>query len=71
LQNGAGIVAKKTIRRPEFEDFEILESSAIVGTVRIKPSGILWSPKGKHSWFRVTVEQFATFAEEKGTKQKK
>lgn len=64
-------MAKKTIQRSTFEDFEIREDGAVVGTVRIKPSGILWSPKGRHSWFGLTVEQFANLAEAQGKKQKK
>jgi hypothetical protein len=64
-------MAKKTIKRPLFEDFEIQEDAKAVGTIRIKPSGILWSPKGKHDWYGVSVEQFAEFAEANGKKQKK
>lgn len=64
-------MAKKSIRRPLFEEFEITEDGSVIGTIRIKPSGILWSPKGKHSWFGVSVEQFAEFAEANGKKQKK
>jgi hypothetical protein len=69
-------MAKKSLRRPEIEDFDIMEPDAngkpaVVGTVRVKPSGILWRPKGKHSFFGVTVEQFAEFAEKNGRKQAK
>ncbi|SER56822.1 hypothetical protein SAMN05216548_1268 [Faunimonas pinastri] len=64
-------MGKKTIQRAQSEDFEILEDGKKIGTVRVKASGLLWSPKGKHSWFRVSVEQFAEFAEESGTPQKK
>jgi hypothetical protein len=71
-----GQMAKKTMRRSEFEDFDIMEPNAagkesVVGTVRVKPSGILWRAKGKHQFFGVTVEQFAEFAERSGKKQAK
>ena len=56
---------------PKHEDHGVLDSGgAVVGEVRIKPSGILWRPKGSHSWYRVTLEQFADFAVKSGTKQK-
>ena len=69
-------MAKKTVRRAEFEDFDIMEPNAngkesVVGTVRVKPSGILWRSKGKHTFFGVSVEQFAEFAEQNGKKQVK
>lgn len=63
-------MAKKEIRRGQSEDFEIVENGSKVGTVRIKPSGILWKSSGKHSWYGVTVEQFAEFAEKFGKKQR-
>jgi hypothetical protein len=61
----------KQLSRPEFEDFEIKDGGAVVGWVRIKASGILWKPKGKHSWHRVSIEDFSAYAEEHGTKQDK
>ncbi|KUR72344.1 hypothetical protein AQZ52_03505 [Novosphingobium fuchskuhlense] len=61
---------KKEIRRSKSEDFEIIEEEGgKVGTVRIKPSGILWKPKGKHKWLGVSVEEFAEFAEKNGKEQ--
>ncbi len=72
-------MGKKRIRRTDFEDFEILEEvgdknekkPVKVGTVRVKPSGILWKPAGKQSWFGVSVQQFADFAEASGKLQEK
>ena len=64
-------MAKKEFRRAQIEDFDIVEVGAVVGTVRIKPSGILWRAKGKHSWMGVTVEQFAEFPEKNGKSQVK
>ena len=48
-------MARLSIRRPESEDFDIVSEGKMVGSVRIKPSGILWRPKGKHSWFGVSI----------------
>jgi hypothetical protein len=64
-------MAKKSIRRSQSEDFEIVENNRKVGTVRIKPSGILWKPKGKQKWFGISVEDFSNFAEKQGKEQSK
>lgn len=60
----------KEIKRAQSEDFEIYEDGNKVGTVRIKPSGILWKAKGKQSWFGVSLEKFAEFAVQHGKEQK-
>jgi hypothetical protein len=61
-----------SIRRSESEDFEIVDGAhKVVGNVRIKPSGILWKPKGKHKWYGVAIDKFAEFAEEHGKLQQK
>jgi len=64
-------MAKKEIRRAQSEDFVIYEDDAKFGELRVKPSGILWKAKGKHSWKGVTIEQFAAFAEKEGKDQDK
>jgi hypothetical protein len=43
----------------------------VVGAIRVKPSGILWSPKGKHNWRGVDLATFAAFMEKNGKKQSK
>jgi hypothetical protein len=56
----------------KFEDFEILDGTgAKVGAIRVKPSGVLWAPKGAQKWFGVRLKAFADFMEKNGTKQKK
>lgn len=61
----------KKFRAKISSDFEIVENGATVGWIRIKPSGVLWSPKGKHSWHGVAIDQFARFAKRKGKLLKK
>jgi hypothetical protein len=61
----------KEFRAPTSQDFEIVENGQVFGTLRVRPSGILWAPKGSHQWYRVSIEQFAEYAEKNGTKQKK
>jgi hypothetical protein len=56
----------------KFEDFEILDSSGIkIGSIRVKPSGILWGPKGSHKWFGVSLETFAAYMKKHGKEQDK
>jgi hypothetical protein len=61
----------KEFRAPVSSDFEIIENGKTVCWIRVRPSGILWSQKGGHSWQRVTIERFAAFARKKGEKVKK
>jgi hypothetical protein len=56
----------------KFEDFAIVdEKETKVGSIRVKPSGILWAPKGSHRWYRVSLAVFAKFMVTKGRRQKK
>lgn len=62
------------IFRPrKYEDFEIVdeESGNKVGEIRIKPSGILWAPKGAHKWLGVDLKTFADFMAKTGKEQDK
>ena len=62
-------MARKTIQRAQSEDLTIMEEGTKIGTIRIKPSGILWKPKGKRYWFGLTLDKFASLAEEHGRHQ--
>lgn len=61
-----------SFRPKKFEDFEIVDANGdVVGHIRVKPSGILWAPKGSHVWYGLTLKQFGELATEHGKKQKK
>ncbi len=63
-------MSKNNFRPGKFYDFEIVnEFNKIIGKIRIKPSGILWKPKGSHYWLGVNLEKFATFMKDNGNKQ--
>ncbi|MBI5894048.1 MAG: hypothetical protein HZB79_10480 [Deltaproteobacteria bacterium] len=65
-------MAKNTFRPKQLEDFEILDGNGNkVGEIRVKPSGILWSPKGAHKWHGVDINTFAQFMQDSGKIQKK
>jgi hypothetical protein len=56
-------------KRPESQDYTIVDPNdddKIVGKIRIKPSGVLWSPKGGHKYYKISLADFAKFAEAKG-----
>jgi len=65
-------VAVNSFRPKKYEDFEIVDGAGkAAGAVRVKPSGILWSPKGKHNWLGVSLAAFAAFMEQNGKEQEK
>ena len=71
-QKGETSMAGNQFASRKFEDFEILRGDrGKIGEIRVKPSGVLWAPKGAHEWFRVNLSTFATFMEKNGRKQKK
>jgi len=43
----------------------------VVGHIRVKPSGVLWSLRDGKVWYGLSLEQFARFAKESGKKQNK
>ncbi|MDF9833766.1 hypothetical protein M2103_001999 [Ereboglobus sp. PH5-5] len=37
------------------------ETGKVVGTIRIKPSGLLWKPAGARSYYSVSLDTFTTW----------
>ena len=69
---GARKMAANKFATRQFEDLEILDGKGgKMCDIRVKPSGILWSPKGEHNWYRVDLGSFAKFMKEQGKRQKK
>lgn len=61
-----------SFRPRKFVDHEIVDSNKrVVGHVRVKPSGILWSPADGQDWYGISLSAFAKHLEENGKKQKK
>ncbi|MCZ7590760.1 MAG: hypothetical protein M5U15_00815 [Kiritimatiellae bacterium] len=55
-----------------FVDHEIVAGDGkLIGTIRIKPSGVLWAPRSAKQWYRLTLAKFAKLIEQNGTQQKK
>ncbi|HCS09749.1 MAG TPA: hypothetical protein DIW67_21870 [Pseudomonas sp.] len=65
-------MATNSFRPKKYEDHEIVDADGkVVGHVRVKPSGVLWSPKNGKGWYGVTLDAFAEFMEKNGGKQSK
>lgn len=61
-----------SFRPRKYEDHEIVDASnKVVGHIRVKPSGVLWSPKNGKDWYGISLAEFADFVERNGKKQKK
>jgi hypothetical protein len=61
----------KEFRASECADYTIMDDGEVFGEVRLKPSGVLWRLKGRHSWYGVTIEAFADYARQNGRTQRK
>ena len=56
----------------KYHDHRIVaEDGTVVGHIRVKPSGVLWSPKSAKVWYGLSVEKFGGLMVEKGKRQKK
>ena len=65
-------MAVNSFRPKKYEDFEIVDSTnKVVGHIRVKPSGLLWSPKNGKDWYGISLTKLAAFVEEHGKKQSK
>lgn len=65
-------MATNSFRPRKYYDHEIVDGEGkIVGHIRVKPSGILWSPKNGKDWIGVSLAEFSEFMEKTGKKQKK
>jgi len=61
----------KTFGLAVSQDYQILEGGQVFGTLRVRPSGLLWKPKGAKgakAWFSIRIEDFADFAIRRGAK---
>lgn len=64
-------MARKEFKAPVSRDFRIIRQGVLFGTVRVKPSGLLWRRKGARKWRRVRIREFAEYAEKHGSERDK
>jgi len=60
---------KNAFRSPDFVEETIEdENGDVLGSVRVKPSSILWKPKGKHKYRAVPLDRFIEWITDPATK---
>jgi hypothetical protein len=65
-------MAKNSFRVPKFIDHVIEgDDGLVVGTVRIKPSGVAWAPADGKKWRSVRLEKFIAFMDANGKLKEK
>jgi hypothetical protein len=54
---------------PESYDHTIYEkaTSKKIGELRVKPSSVLWKPRGAHKYFSASLDEFAEWMKDKKT----
>ncbi len=58
-----------SFRSPAFTEETIVdESGLVVGHIRLKPSGILWKPKGNGKYYSVPIDKFEDWITDPKTK---
>ena len=61
-----------SFRSPAFHEETIVdENNTIIGTLRIKPSSILWKAKGAQKFLSVPLEKFTEWISDPDTKARK
>jgi hypothetical protein len=61
-----------SFRPRKYEDHEIVDANNnVVEHIRVKPSGILWSPKNGKDWRGISLADFSEHIKASGKKQSK
>ena len=54
---------------PKFVEETVVDSQgAVIGVIRIKPSGVLWKPKGQQKFYTVPLDKFVSWITAPGTR---
>jgi len=57
---------------PKYIEETILDAQGkTIGTIRIKPSSVLWKPANAHKYLAVTLEEFTQWIQDPNTGAKK
>ena len=63
---------RNSFRAPAYyEEVIINEENSVVGTIRIKPSSVLWKPKNAQKYFSVKLEKLTEWITDPDTKARK
>jgi hypothetical protein len=60
-------------RSSEYHEETIVseQDGTVVGTIRIKPSSVLWKPSGAHKFYSVSLAKFGEWITHDDTKARK
>lgn len=58
-------------KSPSYREETIESEGVVVGTIRIKPSSVLWKPKNAQKYFSVPIERFAEWIQGPDAKARK
>lgn len=62
---------RKSFRSVDFVEEVIEDDFGVVGTIRIKPSAVMWKPKGtRGSYFAATIGEFEEWITNKKPQRK-
>ena len=66
-------VYRNEFAAPSYSEETIVDAGTrqVIGTVRIKPSSILWRPKGQQRYYAVTLDQFADWITKPATRARR
>jgi hypothetical protein len=63
---------KNSFRSPQyFEETILNENGDVIGTIRIKPSSVLWKPGRSQKYHSVNLEKFVEWITDSNTRAKK
>ena len=63
---------KNQIKSPAYVEETILDKKdSPIGTIRVKPSSILWKKKGKGKFYNVSLDKFIQWITDPNTKAKR
>ena len=61
----------KRFYEQESYDFTIMDGNETVGHLRVKPSAVLWKPKGYRKYYRVKIDELEAHAKALGNEVNK
>ena len=56
---------------PKYLEETIVNDAGTVGTIRVKPSSVLWKPSGAQKYYNVSMEKFVGWITDASTKATK
>jgi hypothetical protein len=63
---------KNRFASPDFFEETIIDGNGTkVGTIRVKPSSVLWKPSGQQKFFSVSLDTFANWVTSPASKAKR